>query len=451
MTKINSLLLMVVMVLAMASCSKSRDIEKILETVPSTTGFVAAADLESILKKAGCADGLSPEMTRLINHMGSRDAKVMRALLNGNAGVAPASAVVFEDQGDMVVSVYLDDEKKFMDFFSQNSYSNTSWDSEDGGYITSGSDVMVVYKKQAWLFSNNGSMARVKEYLSLGENHSVLKLKCAEDLTSDKDVCMLININKMIQFANMSVSESSQFRMALSTLFDNARYVIGTLDMQKGEAEAEFKVLDENFDSATTTLEFSTLSKSSLAKFPGDACMIFGAALSKSAVQKLASQMEQMHLPSEVTALFNHLEGDILVGMSRRAFEPYSSGKGVGVMLTFDSESYAQDSANTLKEMAGNMANVKINGKSVYLSVEMPAGHLPAALVDALEGSAAGVALVPSDLAEASGTDAMNMWSAASASILKDGRGIKIKVDVKAADSNANILATIIKFAAKVD
>lgn len=451
-TNIKSLLFVMVMLLSLASCHKSRDVEEILGTVPRTTGIVAAVDLESVLKKADCTSGISPEINAMISKMSPKEARVTRAILEGKAGIAPTSATVFEDSGDMVATFYLDDEKKFMNFFSADMEENVSWDSTDGGYVASNTNNgIVVYKNQAWIFSDNGSVTRAKQYLSLGEDHSVLGLKCADRLTSDKDVSMMVNINKMINFARMSVSEASQFRMALSTMFENARYVVGTLELNNGEAEAEFNVLNEDFNPAATTLKFAKLSKADVAKFPGDAVMIFGAALSQEAVSKLAEQMNTMHMPADVAEMLSHLRGEMLVGMSPDAFGPYSYGKGVGVMLTFDSDSYASQAANMLKSQIGSSAQIKINGSSVYVSMDMPAGHPSASLVDAIDGAGVGAAVNISALAATANVPAMSMWQTGAVTLEKDGSGVKIKAEVKATDSSANILRTLLKFISEAD
>lgn len=444
-TNFKSLLYMMVMIFVMASCQKSRDVEKILETVPSTTGVVVAADLETLLQKAGCDKGISPDMNKIISDMNKDDARVARGLLDGKAGVAPAAIAVFEDSGDAIATFYLDDEKKFMEFFRSDA---GNWTKENGGYLAS-NHKMAIYKGQAWIFSRNGSMTRVKQFYDMGEKHSVLSLNCAERLTSDKDMSMLLNINKLINLANMPISESAQLRMAISTLFDNARYVVGTLELNKGEAEADFSVLNEDFKPASSTLELSALSKSELANFPGDASLIFGAALSKGAVERLSAQMSSLHLPADLTQMFAHVDGTILIGMSPQAFQTYSEGKGMGIMLTFDSAENAGKWADSLRAMGGGEATVTLNGKALYMSMDMPGGQLSSALVDALEGAGVGVAFSPAAMASAVNNPEMTMWKAASVTLEKDKNGMEVSAKIKSADSNANILATIIRYAAK--
>lgn len=427
-------------------CTSDRSMEKILSTVPGSSYFVMVAHADNLIRDAGLQNGKIPADLASLFNPKSPQVNMLKGVLEGKAGVSPRAMALFADGQDKVLTFFVDDEKKFMNYFS--SYAG-GWSKQNSVNLSSKGN-MAVCDGQCWIFSAAPSAEKVKGYLALGKKHSFVGCEYSDRLVeSDEDVAFFGDINTIFNALDLPFDKIAQMRMALSMSAKDLKYVLGEVEFESGKAEASCYLVDKNLKSATLTLDFGTLKKSDIMQFPGNADLLFGIALKPESARAIASQMKSPVFPANYASLIGGIDGNILIGMESAKFSPSSGKKGLGIVMEFEDS----ESASLVETIFASTISddVKVSNVNNVVSAFSPFSSptLKPQMVSALDGAYAGVVFEPSALADYLNDPSMALWQTISVALLRHDGTLCLQIKGVTADKSANSLYTILRTIAR--
>lgn len=394
--KLTNLLCMTLMALMLwlSGCSKTDDSADLLKSVPAGSGVVALIHLDRIVEDA-CGKVDNGKITdagvfeKLLSRKfdSEREAGFLNFLRVEN-GVRMTSMVIFEYKGTPVASFMLNDEKKFVEAI-RNSKSNITIREENGATLIDG-DILVL-EKQVWMM-DGVTRAKVDVLRHLTDKESFAGVAYAENLESDDNVIdYIVDINMAPDLLPYG-TVNAQTTMAISFLYDDAKYLAGSVKFETGKAEIEISVLTSKFVPAKSALALADVNMQELKSFPGKGELFFVLNPEQSMISSMLGKFGALAvIPDEMENLLKSLEGQIMVSMG--AFDSLGGTVPAVISIGFNSEASATAATEYLaaEQIFGPV--VRTEGKRVLISPfedRVITGIPVSEIADNFEGSAGG-------------------------------------------------------------
>ena len=439
-----SLWVMTLALLILGSCkSDNSGIEDLLKTVPSSAAAVVGIDLQEIIKDAGCSlknNEIVPgkDMEQLIAKMSSTGKKDLMLLFNGNTGIAPEAAVIFYDAGRLFLTFNLYDSAKFKSF--SESQSGEKFYEENGIQLLN--NKIALKGDQVWVcLSDNRRIDPdgIANYASLSESRSFLSTDMAKIiLEKEDDIVGWGDFSALV--SNLSNrSSSTMVSLAAGLLFEDVEAVSFSWDFNKGEADFELKFLNSKGKPAKYLLPADKININTVKKLGGSCDVLAALTLSPKTFEKFEKLGSAFggQLFGNMKDAFKNIDGTIAVAMSENPDDIN------GIITTTGPVS--SDVKSLLTQQGRNISE---DGKFILFSKGTPSGALSVdAQASLLKDYCMGAVLQPQMItrsAEVNSQVASN-FSWLTIGFQPDDGGIELKVELKAVDTNQNILITFLK------
>lgn len=291
----------------LSSCSCSRDKKDLLSFVPADTAGVAVIDLTNLwdqLEIKADGDDLSycSELKDLLkmSQAKTKDLDKVEEMLKMFEGTAK-TIVIFEHDNALWGTFYVKDDKEFIETVKDID-DDIDFDEEDGYQVC---ENVAVKKDQVWFCvdfedSDKGIDTEAIEKLAdLDKDKRFDKKyeKIAEYMLGE-DVCSAycINIDKVIDYVNNSY-DRQMCNMALSMVFDDAKFLVGQSKLNDKGMTGEVRVLNDKENPAKFLLPMAKIEAAGLSKLNNNAPLIAAVAVNPELVQKIKGVIEKMDGP----------------------------------------------------------------------------------------------------------------------------------------------------------
>lgn len=313
---ITSLLLIII---GFASCSSDQEelFRKLYADIPAEAEFVADLDISKILKDTGAKigkDGVSGA-DKIIEILASDDAKLKADLqwaCSPQSGISPRAAVLFIHAGHRILHFSLDDAEKFRNGVAER-------EQKDWEKISSGKTTIYILDNTAvtedMAFIGTGISAEyITRLLNLSEVESFNGVDYSSKMAAkDNAVNYYASIDGLMDISGLGFANKTQAKMMLGMFFNNPKYIVGSMDMDKKEILFETAILDNTLKPSKCELEMSRIDPAQIAALDGNANFIFALAVS----QKLIKQINKVAssaggaLPAQFSDLISPIDGTI--------------------------------------------------------------------------------------------------------------------------------------------
>ena len=354
----------------LTSCSSdSQDVARqLLSTVPSSAGVVAVIDTESIIDDAGGAEFLK-KLVR--ERSGKAKADEMFKVWD------PAPVVVFYDGGYLYMTTHLTNASAVMAQMERTD--KVEFTDQDGVKCN---DKFAVVGDQLWMLLSGGTLnpTNIKSYSKLSQNRSFASSAYCDDLLKEGEIAYICDIHAMYEMS-AGVSNSQYGSLAMQMLFNDASYIAGGINFNKGKAEMTSKVLTSKYKMAEFQLPTGKVDTSVIKMLSSNTQHIVAINIPKSLVRKVCDIGKTFGgIPGEVEAAISPIDGTVAVSFS----DNFSSMAGI---ITADGSTAALSKALSDQKMT-----VAEEGK--YLRVQQgdtPNGTLiPSEMAGEFSGAVAG-------------------------------------------------------------
>ncbi len=290
----------------LSSCSCSRDKKDLLSFVPADTAGVAVIDLTNLwdqLEIKADGDDLSycSELKDLLklSNVKNKDLDKVAELLKMFEGTAK-TIVIFEYEDAVWGTFYVKDGDDFIKTLEDEG--KADFDKEDGYKVW---EHMAVKGDQVWFCVNPAKMdddidpEAIEKLADLDKDKRFDKKyeKIAEYMLGE-DVCSAycINIDKVLDYVNNSY-DRQMCNMALSMVFDDAKFLVGQSKLNDKGMTGEVRVLNEKENPAKFLLPMAKIEAAGLSKLNNNAPLIAAVAVNPELVQKIKGVIEKMDGP----------------------------------------------------------------------------------------------------------------------------------------------------------
>lgn len=421
--------LFALLTLLIQACSGSDDLKEILATVPSDADYLVTVNLKSLAKKADLGnEKISTQVNNAIKTLGD-DSKAIIPLLDGKAGIDYTAAAIFSVDGLPYLTCQVKDTKALKAYLAQNKLENES----------------VVVDDRLWMLPNRSSdaKARVDQFMALSDKASFLANGYAEAILDDvKDLNFYVNIDRVINAADIPMQEVMQIRMVLASVYNSAKYVIGDVEFEKGAIEGEYTICDENFKPAKPAMKLGKINDDIVKAIPGKVDLVFGVALSKDAVRKIMEQYGQVLKTSGLGDILSAFNGTAVVGMNLGQ-NPATSDPGVALVMELDNNNDAVQTASLWEGLIGGKGTVTVNDNLLVISTTLPKGAPSAIFAEELSDNASGFVWDFQANTTSSIYPALKLWKYLSITTKNNDEGTAF--EMKAVDPSASSLDVLLE------
>lgn len=434
---------MLSLMLGVSSCSsdKSADATGLFKTIPADAGYVAVANMQNLLEKAGCKvdeDKIEAgkEVTAMLPKVENLQfRKLLQTFFTGESGVDPSVIAIFNEGYYTYLTGYASDPAKFK-ATTEKEFS-VKFGDNDGVSIA---DNVAVIGNQFWvnLGQHNIDVRDVKHFSNLDNAQSFNNSKYAESLREvEKDIEGWGNIGGMLNTANFSFQDRATIQVALETLFTDPSAFTFSAEFKKGEAEFMADILNSKGEFAKYKFPTEKLDLKTIEGIGGNAVNLVAVAIPQKMISQLLKDTEKQS-PS-VFGIYlkalSDIDGTIAVASDLEG----NSLKGV---MTTNGENGSQ-LAGSLKSMFGVDA-VKENKLVKFTKGTISGGKPVAELTKYLDGSIAG--FVSAQPAEIKG-NAKKLDGVAAFTLSKKDDGIRLKFNITAQGDAAkqNFILTLLQ------
>ncbi len=427
--------LLVVMVAIMtAGCRNSADMETLLEKVPSDADLVIGLNVESLVKKSGLKnkkDALPAGFSTLLKNAG-KEKEMWEALLKGETGLSYTAAVYFSKGGEEWLTCLVEDEKATNEWLNKGDLSERA----------------VIESGILWLSSRTKNPGKVNEYMNLEKEGSILTVKGASGMEKmERDIEIYGNIEGLLNGSGMSFRELTELRLMLASLFNDARYLRGGIEFDKGEMEGELTVLNTEAKAATLSIEASKLTKDFLSSISGQYDLLAGFSFSEKSVNKVLGQYASILSRGGYGNLIEGFSGTMCMGMNVATFEREKGNRGLSIVMQFKDGKSASKASEGIRNFLGGPFEISAQGKNVIIGTNLPAGSSTPTMVDDLSGSSIGLTFDCSLMGKGKDVEFLKSWKSMTVKGIPENKSLKIEFTMKSNDSNENSLQTLIKTA----
>ena len=428
------------------SCTKEKtDVTDLLSTVPSSSGGVIGINLSSILEKAGCnIDGaqIKPgkELEKWLASRPDDSKDGIAALLNGDTGIDPMGAIVFNDAGRFFLTFSLADPDRFCAYIGNKSHIPFS---TEGDVKVAG--MVAVRGSQAWICLTPGRMIdphAISAYASLNKSQSFLENKFSEDIANMSDDIIGWGQIKTLIKGYMSFGELSAFNMVTGMLFEDATALSFKLDFKKGECESSLVILNDKGKPAKYLLPSDKIDDDVL-KTLGETCKGMAAfTVTPKLVDKLAKLGSSLggSLLGDLKEYLKNVDGTVGVVLGDNPAA--NSNTPMNCVIT----TKGPVSLELKSFLAEWLGPVKEDGKYLRASsgdVNGPLSVLECA--DELDGALMGAVLDYNKLAESSGIAPSKTFKSFIFKLEPESDGVELEFKLNSFNEKENILLSLIK------
>lgn len=298
--------LVFVCVAVMSSCSCSRDKKGLLSFVPADTAGVAVIDLTNLwdqLEIKADGDDLSycSEIKDLLKlgNVKNKDLDKVAEVLKMFEGTAK-TIVIFEYEDAVWGTFYVKDGDDFIKTLEDEG--KADFDKEDGYKVW---EHIAVKGDQVWFCVNPAKEdddidpEAIEKLADLDKDKRFDKKyeKIAEYMLGE-DVCSAycVNIDKVLDYVNNSY-DRQMCNMALSMVFDQAKFLVGQSKLNDKGMTGEVRVLSDKQEPAKFLLPMAKIEAAGLSKLNNNAPLIAAVAVNPELVQKIKGVIEKMAGP----------------------------------------------------------------------------------------------------------------------------------------------------------
>lgn len=334
----------VIFTLIAVSCSgnKSADASDLLATVPNDVSMVTVVNVESVLKKMGCKiDGtiITPgkETERATENIKDPNLKKLTdMIINGESGIEPTVAVIFQEGYNTFVTGIAAEPSDFKNAFEKAGYA--SFSKTNGVEV---SDNVAVAGNQFWICLNKYiDPDDIRHFTSIDKTQSFLENKYAENLlVIGKEAEGWANIAGLLNSSVENFQERAMIKTTLELVFDDPSSVVFTVEMNKNEILAEAKVLNSKYKTAKYLLPVSEVDVKTLEWVKGNADGLFAMAVPHSMIEKLQKETsgKGVSLLGEYLKALDSVDGTLGIAFSGENYSGVigTTGKNTASLMDF--------------------------------------------------------------------------------------------------------------------
>lgn len=426
--------LLAAVLLTACSSDNSDRVLALLSTVPSNAGCVAVINTERMLRDGGGkveSDGRpvpGKEPGAVVDAAGI----YAQALLADSAGVDASVSVVFTDGYYSYLTGGLRDAAAFEAFWKRHGRSFA----EKDGLRTDGN--IVFSDKQFWLApeGRRPDPLAILGYTKLSEKQSWASRKGADQLAKgEADVVLLADVNTLVRRGALG-GGFSMTPLVLSMMFKDAEWVRATVDLDKGRASFDCRVLNSNFETSEYLLPLGTVDPSIVKGLDCSAGIIGAVAVPSKLISRLAKQLPS-GLPAMYEAMLRPVDGTVAFAMD--------AGADAGTIAVQTNGSSAAELRDGL-EMLLPGGETRTQGKTVSISRGSIMGRLPASQFSShFKGVAAGVVFNVGGLSRYGLTPHEEKLDRAEVMATPDGVGLRLRGEIFSSDKNRYFLFTLLE------
>jgi hypothetical protein len=378
------MLVLAICVAFLAACTKDDkgDVSTLLATVPSNSGSVCVIDIKSLCESTGAKVKDNKiencELLESMLGMSAESSKAAGYLKDGKSGMEITYAVVFSKGYNTYLTGLLSNPDDFKAMLKECAGSEFSSESD---VDLAGS--VAVKGNQYWIsFAGDVSASDVKEFSSLSERQSFLSDDYADALLkSDKMAVFVADIQSMINVSDLGVKNSATLRMAMASVFKDAAYLAGDLDIEKGNVKIAVSVLNSKHSVAEFLLPIGKIDVATIKSLGGTADDVVAFACPNALVTKIITTATNLGLPSNMFDGLKSIDGTIAIVSSAPAESlsmiVQTNGKGESSLIDFIN-SY-KPGLNVVKE--GNNVLVKGGERAGKVEVATAAADMKGAFL----------------------------------------------------------------------
>lgn len=287
----------------LSSCSCSRDKKDLLSFVPADTAGVAVIDLTNLwdqleIKVDGDDLSYCSEIKDLLKlgNIKSKDLDKVAEVLKMFEGTAK-TIVIFEYEDAVWGTFYVKDGDDFIKTLEDEG--NADFDKEEGYKVW---EHIAVKGDQVWFCVNPAKTdddidpEAIEQLADLDKDKRFDKKyeKIAEYMLGE-DVCSAycINMEKILDYVNNSY-DRQMCNMALSMVFDQAKFLVGQSKLNDKGMTGEVRMLNDKQEPAKFLLPMAKIEAAGLSKLNNNAPLIAAVAVNPELVQKIKGVIEKM-------------------------------------------------------------------------------------------------------------------------------------------------------------
>lgn len=387
MKKLCNLLVACLVFLTVASsCSSSEGVSELLRTVPSNASWVAVIDLNaagdiSVSDRESMAAGL------VADYAGIPDGKDLNL-----RGIEADFGVAFGWEDLAVASAMLKSESEFRESLEK---SGVSFRESDGFQVSSNGRI-IIGEGRLWLCSSALGTSNVERFLATPEDKSFAAHPYTATLEEGKfPIAFIVDFGKLISRGGMGAT--SNMNMLWGSIFNDPKYLAGSMTMDKDKLTLNCKVLDPKCRPASKSLDLAELDPSELDFIPGGMGIYLGLALGQTDLELLSSQFASS-LPGDFGEPLRHargqLTGAISSGTDYDFDEESEDDSTIFFTLDFADASSASGMASGVRGLTGYSARTQ--GTRLFVGSAADSGSkVPDAVKNAFKGAVFALAVYP--------------------------------------------------------
>ena len=439
--------------LVLASCSKD-DKTKILQTIPSDASVVTLVNLEKLNEDLGNSqksDGkveLGKQFATALDNMGPQGTQLKKMLEDNEMGLRYSVAASFNDDGNMIMTFYVDDQDLFIKGMEKED--GSKYEKAKSGIWFNQAHNTAILNNQVWFTSGSEQLNTLKiaKYAKLKKDKSFLSVDYSSKMIdSDADVCFFGNLNAI--FDDLG-SEAMTYKMASSLLFDNAAYLAGFISFEKGKAVGSLQVLDKNYNPSPLAVASQEIDMQKLNSFPGKGNFFFALNINPQMVSQLLSQYGSilavsLHVDTDKLDALKKIDGTIVASFD---ISTVTTGRpNFGVMISFADPLAAQTASSIAGEIVGSSAQVQVINNMLYISAGVPEGSPISAVASKFKGTYGGIVYDGSSISSPELSSTVGFMPEMSFLLKKEDKGVRIDAEIKS-KPDQNFLISFLEMSA---
>ncbi|MDE6271768.1 MAG: hypothetical protein K2M31_02035 [Muribaculaceae bacterium] len=360
-----SSILFVIVMIAFCSCSKGvkDDLNTLYNTVPADASIVVSGDLAKIVEQ--CGGKVEDERIVSFGTDGALSAfgkgklsdttidEFQKVAVNVKAG----AFVGFVYKGESYLTCMLADAEGLRKAADRSD----QW--KKTGNVECNGNFAIADGDRLWI-GDRLTAAKVADLMKLSEVQSFLSCKYAEKMSgSDKAATVWMSLDAL--YSALPFSQQAQARMASSMLFENPKFLTGSLDFSKHGGELTLMPMTENYGPAKCVIDVEKIDVKKVAALGGNANMVFAMGVSQKLVNQIQDFGKSMGgaLPMGMSSIISPLEGTIALASQEDNKAFVSSPGGYRAVVSTNGKQNA-----ALGQVLEGLATVKIEGNDFYLS-----------------------------------------------------------------------------------
>lgn len=367
------LALTAVLMTVLAGCSGGveEDVEMMFGTVPADAPFVYTVNLEETIDQTGGkVSGNEVKdfgaLEEVLKSAGAYDKKVasgLEELKEVLKGVKLTAAAGFYYQGEAYFTAILSDVDAFREGVDNMKDAKGEWQEEEGLLVKEG---FAIADDRLWFSSRNTpDTEKIRNFMSLSETESFKSNEYAAKMAKSDDAMNFWGSLDALMSNGLSFSEQTQAKMALSMMFSQPKYLVGSGNFSKDGTELDVSLLNAELKPAKCELEVSEIDTKVVAGLGGNADMVMAMSVSQKLVKQIVDFGASLGgaLPPNFKDFISPIDGTLAFATPSPSMGASSAmGNFRGVVSTNGKEN-AQ-----LAQALGAFSKVDIDGTTLKLS-----------------------------------------------------------------------------------